>query len=114
MFGDPILRSEAVLIGPAAEREISAEAEVLIRRLNGVLVAREYVLMDYDVPADLVEQACAVTPGLESPTVSPLHDPRWKAVRAMVPRHRTNQVMDDLYALGARAILVTGIHACRL
>ena len=113
VFGAPILQSEAVLIRRSGAGDHPG-VEVLTRRLNGVLVARQYVLMDYDVPADLVEQACAVTPGLESPTVSPLHDPRWKAVRAMVPRHRTNQVMDDLYALGARAILVTGIHACRL
>jgi ATP phosphoribosyltransferase len=79
-----------------------------------VLVARQYVLMDYDVRVELVEKACAITPGLESPTVSPLHDQGWVAVRAMVRRDRTNQVMDDLYSMGARAILVTGIHACRL
>jgi ATP phosphoribosyltransferase len=70
--------------------------------------------MDYDVRVDLVERACAITPGLESPTVSPLRDPDWVAVRAMVQRQHTNQVMDDLYELGARAILVTSIHACRL
>lgn len=113
LFGDPILESEAVLIrrpGTAAQPAL----DVLVRRLQGVLVARQYVLMDYDVRVDLVEEACAITPGLESPTVSPLHDKGWVAVRAMVPRSRTNQVMDDLYGLGARAILVTRIHACRL
>jgi len=72
------------------------------------------VLMDYDVQVELVEEACKLTPGLESPTVSPLHDKGWMAVRAMVPRKTTNQVMDELYDLGARAILVTDIHACRL
>jgi ATP phosphoribosyltransferase len=113
LFGEPILRSEAVLIrreGAPAEQPV----DVLVRRLQGVLVARQYVLMDYDVRAELVEKACEITPGLESPTVSPLRDRGWAAVRAMVPRRSTNQVMDDLYALGARAILVTGIHACRL
>lgn len=113
VFGEPILRSEAVLIRPGA-RAVSAGLEVLDRRIQGVLVAREYVLMDYDVPADRVEAAVAITPGLESPTVSPLHNAGWVAVRAMVPRLVTNQVMDDLYAVGARAILVTSIHACRL
>lgn len=118
-FGEPILHSEAVLIGPGDPDGTAAgadapDAQVLRRRLSGVLVARQYVLMDYDVRVDLVEKACAITPGLESPTVSPLHDPDWVAVRAMVPRHRTNPVMDDLYTLGARAILVTSIHACRL
>ena len=114
VFGDPILESEAVLIRPRAQAEVPAGLEVLTRRLQGVLVARQYVLMDYDVPTALVEQAVAITPGLESPTVSPLHNPGWSAVRAMVRRDLTNQVMDALYDLGARAILVTSIHACRL
>lgn len=85
-----------------------------IAAFEGVLVARQYVLMDYDVRVELVEKACLITPGLESPTVSPLHDQGWVAVRAMVRRDTTNQVMDDLWTLGARGILVTGIHACRL
>jgi ATP phosphoribosyltransferase len=55
-----------------------------------------------------------MTPGLESPTVSSLHDPRWSAVRAMVPSADVHQIMDELYDLGARGILVTDIHACRL
>jgi ATP phosphoribosyltransferase len=113
VFGEPILRSEAVLVRPATAAE-DARVDVLVRRLQGVLVAHQYVLMDYDVRVDLVEKACLITPGLESPTVSPLQEPGWVAVRAMVPRARTNQVMDELYQLGARAILVTGIHACRL
>lgn len=113
VFGDPILRSEAVLIRRAEVPEDNG-AGVLRRRLQGVVTARHYVMMDYDVPVELVDAACAVTPGLESPTVSPLQDPAWKAVRAMVPRVSTNRVMDELYDLGARAILVTDIAACRL
>ena len=113
IFGDPILHSEGVVI----RRKGSAsgdDVQVLLRRLQGVLVARQYVMMDYDVPTALVEKACVITPGLESPTVAELRRADWSAVRAMVPRSATNQVMDDLYALGARAILVTQIHACRL
>lgn len=113
VFGEPILKSEAVLIR-RAEGDEPAGLDVLTRRLQGVLTAREYVLMDYDVPVSLVDQAVAVTPGLESPTVSPLHNGEWAAVRAMVRRSETNRVMDTLYDLGARAILVTSIHACRL
>ena len=112
IFGEPLLRSEAVLV-----RRTGAEPaglDVLTRRIQGVLTAREYVLMDYDVPLALVEQAVAITPGLESPTVSPLHNRDWAAVRAMVRRVDTNRVMDSLYDVGARAILVTSIHACRL
>jgi len=113
VFGDPILRSEAVLI-QRQDSTAQGALDVLTRRLQGVITARSYVMMDYDVSVELVEQACALTPGLESPTVSPLHDRGWVAVRSMVPRNRTNQVMDELYDLGARAILVTDIAACRL
>ena len=113
IFGEPILRSEAVLVRRADGVE-PAGLDVLTRRIQGVLTARQYVLMDYDVPLALVDRAVAVTPGLESPTVSPLHNRDWAAVRAMVRRDETNRVMDDLYDLGARAILVTSIHACRL
>jgi ATP phosphoribosyltransferase len=113
VFGDPILQSEAVLVR-RREAPPSPELDVLVRRIQGVLVARQYVMLDYDVRVELVEKACSITPGLESPTVSPLHDRGWVAVRSMVPRSRTNQVMDELYDLGARAILVTTIHACRI
>ncbi|WP_127127653.1 ATP phosphoribosyltransferase [Georgenia sp. SYP-B2076] len=112
-FGDPILDSAAVLIHPEGH-EVTTAMQVLDRRLQGVLVARRYVLMDYDVPVEHVERAVAITPGLESPTISPLHDGAWVAVRAMVAKAITNKVMDDLYDVGARAILVTSIHACRL
>ncbi|WP_129339324.1 ATP phosphoribosyltransferase [Cellulomonas endophytica] len=113
VFGEPILRSEAVLVRRSDVDEPRG-LDVLTRRIQGVLTAREYVLMDYDVPLELVDSAVAITPGLESPTVSPLHDSDWAAVRVMVPRKETNRVMDDLYGVGARAILVTSIHACRI
>jgi ATP phosphoribosyltransferase len=113
IFGDPILTSEAVVIA-GRNTAIPAELEILIRRLQGVVTARRYVLLDYDIPKDLVEKACAITPGLESPTISPLQKQDWVAVRAMVLRKETNQVMDELWAIGARGILVTDIHACRL
>ena len=113
VFGDPILQSQAVLVRRDAV-DATSEIDVLVRRLQGVLVARQYVMVDYDVPVGLVDEACAITPGLESPTVSPLQNKEWAAVRSMVPSARTNQVMDELYELGARAILVTTIHACRI
>ena len=113
VFADPILTSEAVLIKRAGTT-LPDGLEVLVRRLQGVVTARRYVLLDYDVPKSLVEKACAITPGLESPTISPLQKADWVAVRAMVLRKETNLVMDELWALGARGILVTDIHACRL
>ena len=113
IFGDPILVSEAILI-KRSESALPAGLEILIRRLQGVVTARQYVLLDYDVPTASVEKACAITPGLESPTISPLQKADWVAVRAMVLRKDTNRLMDELWALGARGILVTDIHACRL
>ena len=113
VFGDPILVSEAVVIKRKGT-DIPAGLEVLIRRLQGVVTARQYVLLDYDVLKSLIDQACAITPGLESPTISPLQKQDWVAVRAMVLRKDTNRVMDELWTLGARGILVTDIHACRL
>lgn len=113
VFGEPILVSEAVVIKRKGI-DIPGGLEVLIRRLQGVVTARQYVLLDYDVLKSLIDQACAITPGLESPTISPLQKEDWVAVRAMVLRKETNRVMDELWALGARGILVTDIHACRL
>ncbi|WP_345764649.1 ATP phosphoribosyltransferase [Diaminobutyricibacter sp. McL0608] len=111
IFGPVILESEAVLISSPSN---ATGIDTLLRRLQGVMVARQFVLIDYDLPARLLEQAVALTPGIESPTVSPLRDPEWVAVRAMVKRDGTNHIMDDLYELGARAILVTPIHAARI
>jgi ATP phosphoribosyltransferase len=111
-LGEPLLRSSAILIGRAGSDH--AGAAQLVRRLQGVLVARSYVMLAYDVRADLLDQATGLTPGIESPTVSPLHREGWVAVQAMVPRKDVHRVMDELYELGARAILVTDIANCRL
>ena len=111
-LGEPLMRSSAVLIGRQAEPP--AGGAQLLRRLNGVLVARNFVMLAYDVRADLLDQSTALTPGIESPTVSPLHREGWVAVQAMVQRSQVHKVMDELYELGARAILVTDIANCRL
>ncbi|MCR2800812.1 MULTISPECIES: ATP phosphoribosyltransferase [unclassified Microbacterium] len=111
IFGPVLLQSEAVLIGSPTEAE---GTETLLRRLRGVMVARRYVMVDYDLPASLVDAAVEIAGGIESPTISPLRDPSWVAVRVMVERRRVNQIMDALYAIGARAILVTAIHNARL
>ncbi len=113
VFGEPILESEAVLITRAGAEPPNGFA-VFRRRLEGVLVARSYVMMDYDISTEHVERAVALTPGIESPTVSPLHRDGWVAVRSMVPRDQAQRVMDELWELGARGILSTDIHACRL
>ena len=113
IIGEPILASEAVLISRNFPSDSKA-LDVLIRRLSGVVIARQYVLVDYDIETNKLEVACALTPGFESPTISNLAKSGWSAVRSMVKRSDINKIMDELYTLGARGILVTDIHACRL
>jgi len=113
VFGDPIMHSEAVLVRKAGNGEPSA-VEQLLRRLRGVLVARSYVMLAYDVRAELLEAAVELTPGIESPTVSPLHREGWVAVQSMTERADLHRVMDALYEIGARGILASNIDACRL
>lgn len=113
VFGPTIVESEAVLISNPKVSD-SAQLDLLVRRLSGVVIARQYVLVDYDVKKIDEKRACAITPGLESPTISPLANPDWVAVRAMVKRKEVHTVMDQLWELGARGILVTDIHSCRL
>ncbi|NUQ90985.1 MAG: ATP phosphoribosyltransferase [Glycomyces artemisiae] len=113
VFGDPIMHSEAVLVRKSGNGA-GAAVEQLLRRLRGVLVARSYVMLAYDVRAELLEAAVELTPGIESPTVSPLHREGWVAVQSMTERADLHRVMDALYELGARGILASNIDACRL
>ncbi len=111
VFGPVLLESSAQLImSPHA----SEQPTTLLRRLNGVQVAREYVILDYDCPVKILDEATKLTPGIESPTISPLQDTDWVAVRALVKSADVNQKMDELYELGARALLVSAIHAARI
>jgi ATP phosphoribosyltransferase len=113
VFGEPIIQSEAILIArPGVKLENSLET--LVRRLKGVVTARQYVLMDYDCPTEVLETACSITPGFESPTISPLRKEGWVAVRSMVLKKDIHKVMDELWSVGAKGILVTEIKACRL
>lgn len=114
IFGDPIVHSEAVLIRSPRLGPDDARLERLERRLQGVLTAKRYVLMDFDIPVDRISAAVDITPGFESPTISPLHDKQWSAVRVMVPKAKVNGLMDELYAVGARGIIVTAIQATRM
>lgn len=113
LFGEAILESEAILIqrrGTVAPPGL----DLLQRRLNGVITARDYLMVDYNVPRELLDAACRVTPGLDAPTVSPLAKEGWVAVRAMIPARDAQRIMDQLWDTGADAILVTSIHSCRL
>ncbi|AKS36469.1 ATP phosphoribosyltransferase [Mycolicibacterium goodii] len=115
-FGDPLCESEAVLIerdGNGDEDENAAARDQLTARVQGVVFGQQYLMLDYDCPRAVLDQATAVTPGLESPTIAPLADPDWVAVRALVPRRDVNAIMDEIAAIGAKAILASDIRFCR-
>ena len=112
-FGEPICASEAVLLQRAGSEGSKAKSQ-LAARLQGVVFAQHYMMLDYDCPRDILERAISITPGLESPTVAPLADEKWVAVRAMVPRKEVNRIMDELAETGAKAVLASDIRSCRL
>jgi ATP phosphoribosyltransferase len=112
--GEPIMKSEAVLIARNGKVADDCAVHTLLGRLKGILVARAWAMVEYDIPRDKQEAACRVTPGIESPTIAPLSNPDWVAVKAMVKRSDSNRIMDELYELGARGIIVTDLRSCRL
>lgn len=114
IVGDIVLRSEAIVVARDADFAADPDVRVFLDRLRGIIVAREFVMIEYDAPEALLEQASAITPGIESPTVSPLSKPGWVAVKAMASRVGINDVMDRLYGLGAKGIIVTDIRTCRI
>ena len=114
-FGEPLCDSEAVLIerADAGHRQQSAAGDQLVARVQGVVFGQQYLMLDYDCPRSALDKATSITPGLESPTIAPLADPDWVAVRALVPRRGVNEIMDELAAIGAKAILASDIRFCR-
>ncbi|MGB9304677.1 MAG: ATP phosphoribosyltransferase [Mycobacterium sp.] len=115
-FGEPLCDSEAVLIERAdqdGDEEAVAARDQLVARVQGVVFGQQYLMLDYDCPRSLLDKATAITPGLESPTIAPLADPDWVAIRALVPRRGVNEIMDELAAIGAKAILASDIRFCR-
>lgn len=114
-FGEPLCDSEAVLI-ERADRDSDDQSEArdqLVARIQGVVFGQQYLMLDYDCPRSVLDEATAITPGLESPTIAPLADPDWVAVRALVPRRDVNGIMDKLALIGAKAILASDIRFCR-
>jgi ATP phosphoribosyltransferase len=116
-FGETLCDSEAVLIEQvdphAADRPDAAARDQLVARVQGVVFGQQYLMLDYDCPRSVLDDATSITPGLESPTIAPLADPDWVAVRAMVPRRGVNAIMDQLAAIGAKAILASNVRFFR-
>lgn len=114
VIGEPIFRSEAILIGAAGFDANMPEVSRFCDRIRGILLARTFAIVEYDCPRSILEQACAITPGIEAPTIAPLRDENWMAVKSMVKRSDINQIIDQLSAIGAKGIIVTRIETCRI
>jgi ATP phosphoribosyltransferase len=114
IVGAPVMQSEAIMIAREPGIVERAEVKTLIGRIRGILVARSYAMVEYDIERENLEIACKITPGIESPTISPLSNPGWAAVKAMILRKESNRIMDELHQIGARGIIVTDIRSCRI
>ena len=114
VVGDALMQSEAVLIARDETMIANQEVARMLGRLRGILVARKYAMVEYDIPQDTLEDACKLTPGIESPTISPLSKTGWVAVKAMIKRKESNSIMDELHKIGARGIIVSDLRSCRL
>jgi ATP phosphoribosyltransferase len=112
--GEPIMHSEAILIAKDKEILENQEVKKLIARIEGILLARTHAMVEYDVPKSVVQKACEITPGIEAPTISPLSNEDWVAVKSMVEMKDANKIMDELQDLGAKGIILTEIKTCRL
>ncbi len=112
-FGEPLMESEAIVVTRAGNTVTDA-MRLVLKRIEGILHAQNYLMLDYNISTDKLEAASQITPGLSGPTVSPLALENWVAVRAMVPLASANQVMDDLAALGAEAILASELRIARI
>ena len=112
--GEPILVSEAILVARKGNTKLPPEAAAFISRIRGILLAREYAMVEYDIPETVLEKACAITPGVESPTISPLSEKGWVAVKSMIKNKEINRIIDDLSAIGAKGIIVMDIRTCRI
>ncbi|MDR1760184.1 MAG: ATP phosphoribosyltransferase [Fibrobacter sp.] len=113
ILGEPLFKSNAALFSHPEKQEL-AELCTLMRRIEGKLVAQSYMMIEYDVPSELLDNACAVTPGLDAPTISKLHGRDWYAVKAMVSQAEANQIMDRLWKLGCRSVLLFAIKSARI
>lgn len=114
VVGQPLLHSEAILVARNRDIVQAATVNTFLERIRGIVVAREYVMVEYDIPETMLEMACVITPGIESPTVSPLSKKGWVAVKSMSKQHDVNQIMDSLTKIGAKGIIVTDIRTCRI
>lgn len=114
VIGEPLVISEAILLAKDQANACDAGVVTFCERLQGIITARKYMMLEYDIHETVLEKACQITPGIESPTIAPLNKDYWLAVKSMVPAEEVNQIMDNLKALGAKGVIASKITTCRL
>jgi len=114
VIGEPVLSSEAILVARSQDFGTDTSVQRFLSRLRGILLARTYVMVEYDCPSDVLDAASAITPGIEAPTIAPLSRPGWVAVKAMAKKSDANRIMDELEELGAKGIIIMEIRTCRI
>lgn len=112
--GEPLMKSEALCIAHDTATISNQQVDTFIKRVQGIIVAREYAIVEYDILKTALERACILTPGIEAPTISPLSNDAWSAVKAMVRKKDINPIIDKLVDIGAKGIIVTDIRTCRI
>lgn len=113
ILGEPLFKSNAALF-THPDKQNDIKVNTLIRRIEGKLVASSYMMIEYNVPSQFLSKACELTPGLDSPTISQLHNQDWYAVKAMVLQDDANEIMDQLWAMGCRSVLLFTIKSARI
>src|SRR3990172_703499 len=113
IVGEPLFASNAALFSnPHLEEH--PQVTTLKRRIEGKIVAVDYMMVEYDTPGNILQAACEITPGIESPTITQLQREGWYSVKAMVKRRDAHRIMDELSRLGCRGILLTTIESARI
>lgn len=113
VVGEPLFRSNAALFAHPGREQLD-QVTTMRARIEGKLVALEYMMVEYDCPGMLLAQACSITPGIESPTITPLQNEGWYSVKAMIRKRQAHGIMDELSKLGCKGILLTGIESARI
>ena len=113
IVGEPLFVSRSALFAHPG-RENQEEVLILKQRLEGKLLALEYVMVEYDAPEAILKRACEITPGIESPTVTPLAKAGWFAVKSMIKKREAQKILDSLSKIGCKGILLTSIDSVRI
>lgn len=85
----------------------------LTKRLEGIIIANRYSILEFNIDKKLLAQAEKIAPGFDAPTISHLDNPHKVAVKVLTEKSKVNAVIEKLHELGATGIFETAIKNCR-